>query len=142
MPSLELRMKSLPFDEVRLKKESCWDGSIKIVLSVSEETNDELSLECIDKRYDSNGAVYSQPKRKTSRAISRKDIVQLVEILEECRLSPLPCGIDGCDGEIWTFTIMSGLNRAQFRWWVEVPEEWKPLQDCADFLMRLCSQKI
>ena len=73
--------------------------------------------------------------------MSHKDILPLIEILEGCRLPPLPTGIDGCDGELWTLTIISGFNRSQFRWWVEPPAAWKPLQDCADLLIRWCNQK-
>jgi len=127
------------FDEIRVKKEMSWNGSIKIVLTASDSGNNEFSLKCIDKRLDSNGAGYGKSGRKTSTTLSRKDVIPLIEILEACRLPPLPAGIDGCDGDIWTFTMISGLNRSQFRWWVEPPEKWQPLQGCADLLMRWCN---
>jgi len=131
---------SLPFDEIRLKKEMSWNGSIKITLAASDTTHHEFSLRCIDKRLHSDELNHGPLNRKTSIAMSYKDIMPLIEILEGCKLPPLPTGIYGCDGELWTLTITSGFNRSQFRWWVEPPAAWKPLQDCAGLLLRWCDQ--
>jgi hypothetical protein len=49
-------MTPLPFDEIRLKLDTCWEGSIKIVLMAKDSSGNEFLLKRIDKNFDYGAA--------------------------------------------------------------------------------------
>jgi|SRR3972149_8648534 len=48
--------------------------------------------------------------------------------LESLNISPVPEFTTGCDGTQYKLTIDRGLNGAAYRWWCDLPPEWKAFE--------------
>ncbi len=96
--------------------------------SVPGENNIDLLLGYDDEKWTicrTLGSIYEEESSVSE--VDDSEVEQLFKGLSNINLPVLQEGIWGLDGTTHTLEITHAMNSTTFKWWVELPEELKPL---------------
>ena len=71
------------------------------------------------------------------REVSFLKVEEIQESLRNAHIAPLPSYAAGLDGTTYTLSVINGINEARYRWWGDVPNEWKALGEIAEKLLQM-----
>jgi len=83
---------------------------------------------------------YVEGEKFPSMKVNRAEAEELHALISSIRISPFPPMVAGIDGETHTLTLHAFFNRAQFEWFMELPECWIELQPAVDKLSSIARE--
>jgi hypothetical protein len=96
-------------------------GETEIELTLSNDDNKWYILRRL-------GFGYSKEPTNTRFELNSEEVEEMIKHLSNVSLSVLPEWVEGLDGTTYSLKITCGLNSVVYKWWDELPKEYKALE--------------